>query len=68
MRKKFVIPLLVMGCTAFGAQVHENPFAVKADLDEPITYHNPVLPGFYSDPSVCRVGDDYYLVAQDCDM
>lgn len=25
-------------------------------------YHNPILPGFYSDPSVCRVGGDYYLV------
>lgn len=24
---------------------------------------NPVLPGFYPDPSVCRVGDTYYLVA-----
>lgn len=23
---------------------------------------NPVLPGFYPDPSVCRVGSDYYLV------
>ena len=22
---------------------------------------NPVLPGFYPDPSLCRVGDDYYL-------
>jgi xylan 1,4-beta-xylosidase len=22
---------------------------------------NPALPGFYPDPSVCRVGDDYYL-------
>ncbi|MFB4420809.1 family 43 glycosylhydrolase [Streptomyces sp. QL37] len=22
----------------------------------------PVIPGFYPDPSVCRVGDDYYLV------
>lgn len=27
-----------------------------------ITYHNPVIPGFYPDPSVCRVGDNYYLV------
>ncbi len=26
------------------------------------TYKNPVLPGSYPDPSVCRVGDDYYLV------
>ncbi|MBN1310387.1 MAG: glycoside hydrolase family 43 protein [Anaerolineae bacterium] len=25
-------------------------------------YHNPILPGFYPDPSVCRVGDDYYLI------
>lgn len=25
-------------------------------------YRNPVLPGFYPDPSVARVGDDYYLV------
>ena len=22
---------------------------------------NPALPGFYPDPSICRVGDDYYL-------
>ncbi|MFD2719590.1 glycoside hydrolase family 43 protein [Hymenobacter monticola] len=27
-----------------------------------VTYHNPVLPGFYPDPSVCRVGNDFYLV------
>ena len=25
-------------------------------------YRNPLLPGFYPDPSVCRVGEDYYLV------
>lgn len=25
-------------------------------------YRNPVIPGFYPDPSICRVGDDYYLV------
>jgi beta-xylosidase len=25
-------------------------------------YSNPVIPGFYPDPSVCRVGEDYYLV------
>ena len=27
-----------------------------------MVYANPVLPGFYPDPSVCRVGEDYYLV------
>ena len=25
-------------------------------------YQNPVLPGFYPDPSVCKYGDKYYLV------
>jgi alpha-N-arabinofuranosidase len=26
------------------------------------TYRNPVLPGFHPDPSIVRVGDDFYLV------
>jgi alpha-N-arabinofuranosidase len=26
------------------------------------TFENPVLAGFHADPSICRVGDDYYLV------
>jgi xylan 1,4-beta-xylosidase len=25
-------------------------------------FRNPVIPGFFPDPSVCRVGEDYYLV------
>lgn len=25
-------------------------------------YTNPIIPGFYPDPSICRVDDDYYLV------
>lgn len=25
-------------------------------------YRNPILAGFYPDPAVCRVGDDYYLI------
>lgn len=25
-------------------------------------YQNPILAGFYPDPSICRVGDDFYLV------
>ncbi len=29
----------------------------------PVTkYTNPVIPGFFPDPSICRVGNDYYLV------
>jgi Beta-xylosidase len=26
------------------------------------SYENPIIPGFNPDPSVCRVGEDYYLV------
>jgi xylan 1,4-beta-xylosidase len=26
-----------------------------------MTFGNPVIPGFFPDPSVCRVGDDYYV-------
>ncbi len=25
-------------------------------------YRNPILAGFYPDPSICRVGDDFYLI------
>lgn len=25
-------------------------------------YINPIISGFYPDPSICRVGDDFYLV------
>ncbi len=26
------------------------------------TFHNPIIPGCYPDPSICRVDEDYYLV------
>lgn len=26
------------------------------------TWKNPILPGFYPDPAICRVGEDYYLI------
>jgi xylan 1,4-beta-xylosidase len=28
-----------------------------------MTFHNPIIPGFHPDPSICRVGDDYYIAA-----
>ncbi len=39
-----------------------NPFAANPLPNETVTYNNPVIPGFHSDPSICRVGDDYYLI------
>jgi alpha-N-arabinofuranosidase len=47
---------------SFSQQVNPNPWVMAADTAAEITYTNPVIPGFYPDPSVCRVGDDYYLV------
>jgi xylan 1,4-beta-xylosidase len=37
-----------------------GPLARGADGTE--TFRNPILPGFHPDPSVVRVGDDYYLI------
>ncbi|RIV39133.1 glycoside hydrolase family 43 protein [Micromonospora radicis] len=31
-------------------------------MTDAATFRNPVVPGFHPDPSVCRVGEDYYLV------
>ncbi len=29
---------------------------------------NPILPGFYPDPSICRVGDDFYMICSSFEM
>ena len=39
---------------------YENP--VSERRYQVMNYRNPIIPGFYSDPSLCRVGDDFYLV------
>lgn len=36
-------------------------FSVPVKSQE-VSYRNPVIPGFYPDPSICRVGDHFYLV------
>ena len=35
---------------------------ITAMGETPTTFENPILPGFHPDPSICRVGDDYYMV------
>ncbi|MDC0584216.1 glycoside hydrolase family 43 protein [Bacteroidales bacterium] len=62
MRTKNVVWFLIVCALNLQAQFHDNPFSVKADPNEKVTYTNPIIPGFYSDPSVCRVGDYYYLI------
>ena len=40
----------------------EDDFYEQNALPDSSSFYNPVLPGWYSDPSVCRVGNDYFLV------
>jgi len=47
--QKFFIVLLIVFVSPFYSSITAQ---VK----------NPILPGFYSDPSICRVENDYYLV------
>ena len=43
---------MFMSMFVFGQNEQTNNFG----------YSNPVIPGMAPDPSVCRVGDDYFLV------
>ena len=47
--KRF-IALILLAATVFSVHAQNHG------------YRNPVIKGFNPDPSVCRVGDDYYLV------
>ncbi len=51
-------PILIALIAIFLAQF--NP--TLAQNKTQIGYTNPIIPGFHPDPSICRVGDDYYLV------
>ncbi|TFW15707.1 glycoside hydrolase family 43 protein [Duganella callida] len=45
----------LVGITSLAAPAH------AAEAKQPASYSNPVLSGFHADPSICRVGGDYYL-------
>jgi len=42
--------------------VLSSALAFGSSQQQSKTFQNPIIPGFYPDPSICRVGDDYYLV------
>jgi len=62
----FCLGAMGLGCSAPPATPASSAvLAVPAPVPtapRPATFTNPVLSGFASDPSVCRSGDDYYLV------
>src|SRR5687768_10749016 len=56
--------LAFASCAACGreATAPANVAPPAAPVSSTPMFQNPILPGFHPDPSVCRVGDDYYLV------
>lgn len=46
--------------TSFSYSGHDARF--DRTIDPQGQYFNPILAGFFPDPSICRRGDDYYLV------
>jgi xylan 1,4-beta-xylosidase len=46
----------------FALAAHGSLSATAPEAAEPATYSNPVIPGFAPDPSICRTGDDFYLI------
>jgi alpha-N-arabinofuranosidase len=62
MKNLFTGVLCSLSFYLFSQQVNPNPWEPASDRNATVTYRNPVIPGFYSDPSVCRAGDDYYLI------
>ncbi len=70
MKKIAILTLAAAMATTVQAQTAQfdyfkysgNDARFSATIDKTHQYYNPVLAGFYPDPSVCRVGDTYYLV------
>lgn len=52
---------LMGGLPANAAPTAATPPAPQAQSGQLTSYDNPVLSGFHADPSICRMGSDYYL-------
>ena len=61
MKKSIIVLLLICNITLI-AQVIDSSLIIAPIAKEEATFKNPILSGYYPDPSICRVGDDYYLV------
>lgn len=40
----------------------QDDYYTQNPLQTPDQFYNPILPGWYSDPSICTNGEDYFLV------
>lgn len=68
MRHVLLALVLMTSCAALAAEPKWPAFSAFEYVGHdsitpgPGQYRNPILPGFHPDPSICRVGNDYYLV------
>ena len=66
MRSRLLWMLLCLLAPASNAEVLVHSISYQGnDRHAPLAagnYRNPILPGFYPDPSIVRAGDDFYLV------
>ena len=67
MKYLFLFFTIIFSASAFAQNYNDgtkrsNPFAAPPSPDQKATFYNPIIPGFHSDPSICRVEDDYYLI------
>ena len=64
MKKQWIIACLA-GVLTTGAQAQQSNYVSEVWIADQGngTYKNPVLYADYSDPDVCRVGDDFYLTS-----
>lgn len=60
--KPFVKEILQPRKATFEEFTYSVESDVQADRAANGQWQNPILPGCYPDPSICRVGNDYYLV------
>ena len=70
--KKTLLTMVAAGVMATGAMAQTATFKYFSyegndsrfdkTIDNANEYFNPVMAGFYPDPSICRKGDTYYLV------
>ena len=57
MRIKILVPIFLFIFAMLQVAVCQQSTII------PTAYTNPVLRGFNPDPSICRVGEDYYMIS-----
>ena len=63
MKKLAVILLALLPAVLPAMQAKASGKALKTAAEKTVRYSNPIIHADWSDPDVCRVGDDYFMTA-----